>query len=104
MSEVSTIPNLPPALVQRICSAVHERIDYMKEPPLFTGSELEEELIVMVAEAFDAREAPLFAHLRNLSYNLGQVVNDGSPGAWEHHLESARRGVDHVLRLLEQHR
>lgn len=105
MSEVKVIPNLPPALAERIRVMVGQASCLEAGP--FHGIEAErlaEEIKVAVAEAWDAREAPLFAHLRNLSYNLGQVVNDGKPGAWEHHLESAQRAVDNILRLLEQHR
>lgn len=110
MSEVKVIPNLPPALAQRIGELVGEATmqwEHIDQAGIFQSTEaarIVEEIKAAVAEAFDARESVLFAHLRNLAYNLGQVVNDGAPGAWEHHLESVRRGVDNILRLLEQHR
>lgn len=109
MSEVKVIPNLPPALAERIGVMVGEATmqwEHIDQAGVFRSTEaarILEEIKVAVAEAWDAREAPLFAHLRNLAYNLGQVTDSG-PNTWEYHLESARRGVDNVLCLLEQPR
>lgn len=109
-TEVRVVPNLPPALAERIGVMVGEATmqwENIDQAGVFKSTEaarIVEEIKVAVAESWDAREAVLFAHLRNMSYNLGQMVSSPAPGTWEHHFENVQRGVDNVLRLLEQHR
>jgi len=102
-TDVKVRPNLPPALVDLVYQAVGEasmQWENIDQAGVFKSSQAAQvagELCSHIARAWDAREKPLFVHLRDLSFNLGQIVADEN-------VVAARTAVDNVLHLLEQAR
>ena len=107
-TEVKARPNLPPALETFVREAMGrasvawkvgdegERI-FDTDEALATA----DTLIEQIERAWDAREQPLFAHLRSISFNLGQLERGFDITI---SIESAKRAVAQLLDLLEQHR
>lgn len=103
-TDVVARPNVPPVIVDQVYQAVGaasmqwEHVDQAGTFKSEQAAQIAGELCVAIERAWDARERPLHAHLRNLSYNLGQLESIAKVNP---HLTAAREAVDNIISQLE---